>query len=54
VEPELIGDLGSVHRVGQILLVCKDEQDGLAELVFVEHAVQLVTRLGGGGEGGGQ
>lgn len=45
VEAELVGDLSSVHGVGQILLVGEDEEDGLAELVLVEHAVQLVARL---------
>merc|ERR1712159_594229 len=45
VQAELIGDLGRVHRIGQVLLVGEDEEDGLAELVLVEHAVELVARL---------
>ena len=34
------------HGVGQILLVGKHQQDGVAELVLVEHAVKLVPSLG--------
>merc|ERR1719453_817858 len=45
VEAELVSDLGGVHRVGQVLLVGEDEQHRLAELVLVEHAVQLVAGL---------
>merc|ERR1711904_484126 len=45
VEAELVGDLCGVHGVGQVLLVGKDQQNGLAQLVLVEHAVQLIARL---------
>mmetsp|Transcript_73127 Transcript_73127/g.200800 ORF Transcript_73127/g.200800 Transcript_73127/m.200800 type:complete len:561 (-) Transcript_73127:65-1747(-) len=45
VEAELVGDLRSVHRVRQVLLVGEDQQDGLPQLVLVQHAVQLVARL---------
>merc|ERR1712146_364228 len=45
VEAELVSDLCSVHRVGQILLVRKDEQNSLAQLVLVEHTVKLVAGL---------
>jgi len=45
VEAELVGDLRGVHRVRQVLLVGEDEQHRLAQLVLVEHAVQLITRL---------
>lgn len=46
VQAELVRDLGSVHRVGQILLVGEDEQQGIAQLVLVEHALKLLARLG--------
>ena len=45
MQAELVGDLGGVHRVGQVLLVGEDEQDGLAQLILVQHAMQLVARL---------
>eukprot|EP00327_Prymnesium_parvum_P018964 CAMPEP_0113240970 /NCGR_PEP_ID=MMETSP0008_2-20120614/6546_1 /TAXON_ID=97485 /ORGANISM="Prymnesium parvum" /LENGTH=245 /DNA_ID=CAMNT_0000088345 /DNA_START=136 /DNA_END=874 /DNA_ORIENTATION=- /assembly_acc=CAM_ASM_000153 len=45
VESELVGDLRSVHRVGQVLLVGEDEQNRLAELILVQHAVELVASL---------
>ena len=45
VQPKLVRDLGRVHGVGQILLVGKHEQRGVAQLVLAEHAVQLVARL---------
>jgi len=38
VEAELVGDLGGVHGVGQILLVGKDEEEGVPKLVLVQHA----------------
>jgi hypothetical protein len=45
VEAELVGDLSSVHRVGQILLVRENEQHSLTQLVLVEHAVELIAGL---------
>ena len=45
VQPEAVGDLGRVHRVGQVLLVGEHQERGVAELVLVEHAVQLVAGL---------
>lgn len=45
VEAKLVGDLGSVHRVRQVLLVGKDEEEGVAELVFVEHALEFLARF---------
>jgi len=46
VQAELVGDLGGVHGVGQILLVGEHEQQGVTELVLVEHALELLTCLG--------
>ena len=45
VEAELVGDLRGVHRVRQVLLVREDEQHRIAQLILVQHAVQLVARL---------
>merc|ERR1712083_897353 len=45
VEAELVGDLRGVHGIRQILLVGEDQEDRFAELVLVEHAVELVARL---------
>jgi hypothetical protein len=46
VESELVGDLGHAHGVGQILLVGKHQQLGIAELILTKHLLQLFTRLG--------
>ncbi len=45
VQSQRIGDLSSVHRVRQILLVGEDQQDGVPKVVLVEHLVQLLLRL---------
>lgn len=41
VQTELIGDLGGVHGVWQILLVGKDEEKSIPQFVFVEHSLQF-------------
>lgn len=46
VKAELVGDLRRAHRVGQILLVGKHQEHRITELIFVQHAVKLITRLG--------
>lgn len=45
VEAKLVCDLGGVHGVGQILLVGEDEQNGVPELILVEHALKLLASL---------
>jgi hypothetical protein len=45
VKTKLVGDLGGVHGVGKILLVGEDKEKGVAELILVEHALQLLTGL---------
>lgn len=45
VESELVGDLGRVHGVWQILLVGKDEEEGVSQLVLVQHPLQLLSCL---------
>ena len=46
VKAELVGDLRRAHRVWQILLVGKHQEHRITELIFVQHAVKLITRLG--------
>jgi hypothetical protein len=43
VEAQLIGDFGGIHCVGKILFVCKYEKKGIAELVFIEHALEFLS-----------
>ena len=45
VEAELVRDLGGVHSVGEILLVGENEEEGVTELILVEHALQLLAGL---------
>lgn len=45
VEAELVGDLADAHGVGQILLVGKDKEGGVAELVLTEHLLELLVGL---------
>lgn len=45
VEAELVSDLGGVHGIRKILLVGKDQEDGVAELVLIEHALKLFAGL---------
>lgn len=46
VETELVGDFSGVHGVREILLVGKDEEESVAELILIEHALELLTGLG--------
>jgi hypothetical protein len=43
VKSKLVCDFCCIHSVREILLVGKDKEDSIAELVFVEHAVQFVA-----------
>ena len=45
VKTKLVGDLGSVHSVGEILLVSENKQEGIAELILVEHPLKFLTGL---------
>lgn len=42
---ELIRNFGSVHGIRKILLVGEDEQEGVAELILVEHALEFFAGL---------
>ena len=46
VEAELVSNLCCVHSIRQILLVGEDEKEGVTELIFVEHPLQLLACLG--------
>jgi hypothetical protein len=43
VKAELVGDFCCVHGVGKILLVGEDEEECVAEFVFVEHALEFLA-----------
>ena len=45
METQLVRDCSSVHSVGKILLVGEDKQESVAELVLVEHPLQLLARF---------
>jgi hypothetical protein len=45
VKAEVVCNLRSVHRIRQVLLVRENEEEGIAELVLVEHPLQLLTGL---------
>ena len=45
MQAQLISDLSGVHRVRQILLVREHEQQGVSQLVLVQHPLQLFPRL---------
>jgi hypothetical protein len=46
MKPQFIGDFGSVHGVRKILFVRENEKEGITELIFVEHALELLAGLG--------
>jgi len=46
VEAEFVSDLGSVHGIGQILLVGEDKEERITELILVQHPLQFLTSLG--------
>ena len=43
MQAELVRHLRGAHGVGQVLLVGEHQQHGVAELVLVQHPVQLVA-----------
>lgn len=45
VEAKLVGDFSGVHGIGKILLVGKDEEEGVAKLILIEHALKLLAGL---------
>ena len=45
MQTQLIRDLGSIHRIRQILLIGENQQQRISELVLVEHTLQLLAGL---------
>ena len=45
VQAKLVGDLGGIHGVWQVLLICEDEKESVTELVLVQHTVKLFASL---------
>jgi hypothetical protein len=45
MKAKLVCDFCCIHSVREILFVGKDKEDSVAKLVFIEHAVQLITGL---------
>lgn len=45
MQAQLIRDLSSIHGIGQILLIGKDQEKGIPQLVLVEHTLQLLAGL---------
>ena len=43
VQAQLVRHLCSTHSVWKILFVGKDQKDSIAELIFVQHSVQLIS-----------
>ena len=43
VQTQLVCDLGCVHGVGQVLLVCKHQQHRVAQLVL--RTKQIIERI---------
>ena len=46
METELVGDFSGVHGVGEILLVGKDEEEGVPEFVLIQHTLEFLAGLG--------
>ena len=46
METKLVGDLSGGHGVGKILLVGEDQEEGVSELVLVQHPLKLFPGLG--------
>jgi hypothetical protein len=44
MQTQLVSHLRGTHGVRKVLLVGEHEQDGFAQLVLVQHAVELVAR----------
>ena len=45
VQAELVSDLADRHGVGKILLVGEDKENGITELIFPQHLLQLLVGL---------
>lgn len=45
VQSELVCNLCSIHSIWQILLVGKDQEQSVTELVLIQHTLQLLAGL---------
>ena len=45
MQSKLIGNLCGIHSVGEILLVCKDKEESIPELILIQHPLQLLASL---------
>ena len=45
VQAKLIGDLGSVHGIGQILFVGENQEQRISKFVLVQHSLQFFAGL---------
>jgi len=45
VKAQLICDLSSIHCIGQILLVCENQKNGISELILIQHTLQFLPSL---------
>ena len=45
MEAQSLGDFRGGESLGEILLVSENKEDGIAELLFVEHLVKLVVSI---------
>ena len=45
VQSKLVSDLSGVHSIGKILLVGEDKEQGVPELIFVQHPLQFLASL---------
>jgi len=46
LKTKLVCDLRGIHGIGQILLIGKNQKEGITELILVEHPLQLFPCLG--------
>jgi len=45
VQTKLVGDFSRVHGIWKILFVGKNQEQGIAQLILVEHSLELLTCL---------
>jgi len=46
MEAKFISNFSGIHGIGEILLVSKDKEESVAELVFVQHPLKFLPSLG--------
>jgi len=45
MKTQLVGNLGSVHGIGQILLVGENQKNSVSKLILVQHTLQFLPSL---------